>query len=397
MKFNNYELGDIIISFDHKRKPLSTIERTRLKGIYPYYGAQEIIDYIDDYIFEGKYILLAEDGENLRSRNKPLAKIVNGKFWLNNHAHIFQVKEGFDLEYVYYFVNNIDIEQYLTGTTQPKLNQANMNKMIMKLPSFENQKKISRILSTIDNKIEVNNQINDHLQKISQELYKKWFLKFDFPNEKGLPYRSSGGEMIDSEIGKIPKEWEVIYANECLEFERGIEPGSSNYLNKKTNETVNFYRVGDILGNCNTFIKSDIVNKKILSKQDVVVSFDGTVGRVAVGLEGSYSTGLRKIYNKNKKYNIYNSFIFEYFKSAEAQKILSQHARGTIILHASSAIDHFKFAYNKNIFESCKVFLDNNFLMILNIIEENKALIKLRDELLSKLITGEINLDKFEI
>lgn len=165
MEFKNLQLEDVIVLEDKKRKPLSTMDRSKRKGIYPYYGAQEIIDSIDDYIFDGKYILLAEDGENLKSRKKDLVKIVEGKFWLNNHAHIFKVKENVDLEYLYYYLLKLDLGEYITGSTQPKLNQENMNKIKIKLPELKIQRKISKILSNIDGKIKLNNEINNNLLK----------------------------------------------------------------------------------------------------------------------------------------------------------------------------------------------------------------------------------------
>ena len=163
MKFNNYQLGDLIICYDNKRKPLSAMQRETRKGSYPYYGAQEIIDLIDDFIFDGEYILLAEDGENLRSNVKPIANLVSGKFWLNNHAHIFQTNAKCVLEYLYYLLLNTDIKPYVTGTTQPKLNQSNMLKINLKIPNIYYQKQAVKILKDIDKKINLNMHTNDNL------------------------------------------------------------------------------------------------------------------------------------------------------------------------------------------------------------------------------------------
>ena len=163
MEYKYLQLGEIIILEDKKRKPLSTMERSTRKGIYPYYGAQEIIDFIDEYIFDGKYILLAEDGENLKTRKKDLVKIVEGKFWLNNHSHIFKVKDNVNLEYIYYYLLKLDLTEYITGSTQPKLSQENMKKINIKLPTVIIQQKISHMLSFIDKKIKINNEINNNL------------------------------------------------------------------------------------------------------------------------------------------------------------------------------------------------------------------------------------------
>lgn len=163
MKFKEYKLEEIINCFDNKRKPLSSLQRQKIKGIYPYYGAQEIIDYIDRYIFDGKYLILAEDGENLRSNVKPLVKLIDGKFWINNHAHIFQTNEKCKIEYLYYALLKTNIKPFITGTTQPKLNQSNMLKIRVKIPNVYNQNKIVKILETIDRKISNNTQTNNNL------------------------------------------------------------------------------------------------------------------------------------------------------------------------------------------------------------------------------------------
>lgn len=170
MKFKEYKLEEIINIEDNKRKPLSALQRKAIKGYYPYYGAQEIIDYINDYIFDGKYLLIAEDGENVRSQVKPLVKIVKGKFWLNNHAHIVTAKEGFSLEYIYYALLKYNFSAYITGTTQPKLNQLNLRNIILLCPEISYQNKIGKLLSIIDNKIKKNNNINDNLLEIGKIL-----------------------------------------------------------------------------------------------------------------------------------------------------------------------------------------------------------------------------------
>lgn len=218
MEYENLKLKDVILLEDKKRKPLSAMERNKRKGIYPYYGAQEIIDSIDDYIFDGKYILLAEDGENLKSRKKDLVKIVEGKFWLNNHAHIFKTKENVDLEYLYYYLLKMDLSEYITGSTQPKLNQDNMNKIQIKLPKLEIQKKISKILSDIDKKIDLNNEINNNLYEETAALYKVKFGGI----EQGY---KTVGEYI------IPKRGKNLLTRDAIEgsipvVAGGIEPSA---------------------------------------------------------------------------------------------------------------------------------------------------------------------------
>ncbi len=127
-------LNEITDCFDSKRIPLSSLERENRKGAYPYYGASGIIDFIDGYLFDGVYVLLSEDGENLRSRNTPIAFEASGKFWVNNHAHILQGKI-ITTELLLCFLQNVNVSHLLTGAVQPKLSQANMNLISMALPN----------------------------------------------------------------------------------------------------------------------------------------------------------------------------------------------------------------------------------------------------------------------
>jgi type I restriction enzyme, S subunit len=128
------KLGEITNNFDGKRIPISREIRAKRKGTYRYYGATEIVDYIDDYIFNGTYLLIGEDGANLVSKSRPLSFVVEGKFWVNNHAHVLQAKEDLVLKYLNLYFNSLNLAQFVSGSAQPKLTQANLNKVIIPLP-----------------------------------------------------------------------------------------------------------------------------------------------------------------------------------------------------------------------------------------------------------------------
>jgi type I restriction enzyme S subunit len=136
--------GDATNNFDGKRVPLSKDVRSKRKGKYRYYGATEIVDYIDDYLFDGKYLLIGEDGANLVSKSRDLAFIVNGQFWVNNHAHVLQTKDNLILEYLHYYFNSLNLAQFVTGTAQPKLNQGNLNKIQFPFLLFQPNKPLSQ-------------------------------------------------------------------------------------------------------------------------------------------------------------------------------------------------------------------------------------------------------------
>ena len=170
-----YRFSDITINFDSKRVPLSAKQREEHEGKYPYYGAQGIIDYIDDYIFDGKYLLIAEDGENLKSKKQKIAQLANGRYWVNNHAHIVQTNEKCLIEYLYYVFNITDISGYITGSAQPKLSQANLNAIEFEIPPIQQQKRIVAVLSTLDSKIELNQKISKNLERQAQAIFQLRF------------------------------------------------------------------------------------------------------------------------------------------------------------------------------------------------------------------------------
>lgn len=142
-------LGDVSICRDGQRIPLSKAEREPRRGVYPYYGASGIIDHIDDYIFEDNLLLVGEDGANLINRSTPIAFIANGQYWVNNHAHVLDAICDTSLKYLELYINAIDLKPYVTGTAQPKMNQAKMNSIVVAVPPLEEQVRIIECVSSL--------------------------------------------------------------------------------------------------------------------------------------------------------------------------------------------------------------------------------------------------------
>lgn len=183
MKYNKFRFDEITLNYDKKRIPLSAMERTKRQGAFRYFGAQGVIDYVDDYIFDGKYLLIAEDGENLKSKRQNIAQIVEGKFWVNNHAHIVQCNDKCILEYLAYLINGKDVSGYITGSAQPKLSQANLNAMEFDIPSIKEQQDILSILLPIEQKIRINKEINNNLEQQAKAIFSNEFLTLEIlPN-----------------------------------------------------------------------------------------------------------------------------------------------------------------------------------------------------------------------
>lgn len=155
------KLENVVEVLDYRRKPLSKMERDKMKNgniLYPYYGAAEIMDYIDDYLFDGEYILLGEDGTVRTDDGHPILQLATGKFWPNNHAHVLKAKEPFNNCFLWYYFKTSNIDEIVTGAVQPKINQANL----MSLPIYEYPteliKRFQNVANPLWNKIKSNRQ-----------------------------------------------------------------------------------------------------------------------------------------------------------------------------------------------------------------------------------------------
>lgn len=155
-------LPEICVNCDRQRKPVTKNERE--SGSYPYYGASGIVDYVADYIFDGEYLLVSEDGANLLARVTPIAFSISGKNWVNNHAHVLQFKTYEMRKYVEFYLNSIDLSRFISGGAQPKLNQENMNKIPIPMPSLDVIRGIVDILYRFDI------HSNDIISSISVEI-----------------------------------------------------------------------------------------------------------------------------------------------------------------------------------------------------------------------------------
>lgn len=141
-------LPDICENLDRRRKPVSASNRNF--GPYPYYGASGIVDYVSSYIFDGNYLLISEDGANLLARSTPIAFSISGKNWVNNHAHVLKFQNMFTQKYIEHYINMIDVSQYVSGGAQPKLNQENLNKILIPIPPLYEQQRIVSILDKFE-------------------------------------------------------------------------------------------------------------------------------------------------------------------------------------------------------------------------------------------------------
>lgn len=215
-------IGELTINLDAHRKPVK--ESDRKPGPYAYYGASGIVDHVDGYLFDGEHLLIAEDGENLRTRQTPIAFIANGKFWVNNHAHIIVGNEKASTRFLQYALLGTDISAYLTGAVMPKLTQGNLNRIQILCPPQKIQAQIVSTLGALDDRITLLRETNATLEAIAQAIFKSWFVDFD-PVRAKMEGRAPEGmdeatvalfpdSFEESELGPVPRGWQVVTIGE---------------------------------------------------------------------------------------------------------------------------------------------------------------------------------------
>ena len=265
MELKEYRFDEVTINFDKKRVPLSGAQREKRQGNFRYYGAQGVIDHIDDFIFDGTYLLIAEDGENLKSKKQNIAQVVEGQFWVNNHAHIVQGNELCNTRYLCYLLNSMDLSGYVTGSAQPKLSQANLNAVTLFLPSITVQERIVECLYLFDKKIAVNQKINDNLQQQAAAIFRSWFVDY-------VPFG-----------GTVPDEWKNVTLEDITTLvSRGITP---KYADDTGQIVINQKCIRNHMIDL-SFARSHrpkVINNKWLQFGDLLINStgDGTLGRAA--------------------------------------------------------------------------------------------------------------------
>ncbi|MGU8889833.1 restriction endonuclease subunit S [Clostridium perfringens] len=385
-EWNEYKFEELTINYNTKRIPLSSKKRLEKQGEFNYYGAQGIIDGIDEYIFEGEYLLIAEDGANLETRNQDIARLTkeNEKFWVNNHAHIVKSNEKSDIRYLKYFLNYSDISGYVTGSAQPKLNKANLNSIKIILPPLEEQKAIAKILSDLDEKIEVNNKINKNLEEMAQAIFKQWFVDFEFPNEEGKPYKSSGGEMVESELGMIPKGWEISKLGNYIELYDSKRIPLSKNEREKREKIYPYYGAASLM---------DFVDDYIFEGVYILMGEDGTVSDNLGYPILQYVWG--KFWVNNHAHvikgvlDISEEFIYILLKNTNVKQIITGAVQPKINQKNLREVN-IVMPVKKDIVKKYSDLVNKMFFKIRILTDENERLEKLRDTLLPKLMSGEI-------
>jgi len=390
------------------------------------YVDKKFLEIAKNYIINSGDVLISMTGSNVNQSNSMVGKVAyvdeNNPICLLNQrvGRLVLKNNSIELKYIFYFLSQKKIQYYLASNASGSANQANINASLiesLKIPykDYVTTKKIADILSVIDEKIEILQNINSTLEEMAKAIFKSWFVDFEIvkakangksENEIAKEFGISEeivklfpSELVDSEIGMIPKGWEIVYLKDELKFERGVEPGSKfyvenpSYLEISENDLVPFYRVKDLETKSNVYIPLQVSKNKIAKFGDILVSFDGTIGRVSAFLDGSYSSGIRKIYSEAYS----NAFIYFLIQSEYIQDLIKKYATGTTILHAGKSIDYLYLVKDFKVLKEYDKKIKSVFEIILNNIQQIQTLQNLRDTLLQKLINGELEVDGLNI
>jgi type I restriction enzyme, S subunit len=401
-------LEDLVDIYDSKRVPLSASQRSERKGPYPYYGAQSVIDHIDDYIFDGRYILVPEDGENLRSRKLPIAYFADGRFWVNNHAHIIKGKPGIANDrFVQGALESLDIGAFVTGAAQPKLSQAALRRIPVQVPCFEEQVAIGLVLESMDALIENNRRRIGLLEQMAQAIYREWFVKFRYPGHEQATF-------VESPLGPIPSDWRPV-ASGYLISEALLEIGDG-YRAKNSELTggpgdLPFARVANIGDGEISFDGCDFLplevktslRGKVARPGDSVISMKGTVGRSALvpKLSTPFVFSPQVSYWRSLDHSIVPpEFLYAWIRSDDF-KVQCSRVKGAtamadyvnlkdqrqMLLVLPSAVTLAGFVSKvAPLLESGSIFRS-----------KTKVLTQLRDMLLPKLVTGQIDVSSLDL
>ena len=280
-------LGEICLNHDSKRRPIS--KGNRIPGNIPYYGANGIQDYVDDYLFNGEYILVGEDGSVITEEGTPIVKWVHGKFWVNNHAHIFS--ENLNkalLKYVFYILQINKIKDLVRGVP-PKLTKESALSISLKIPHIKVQEEIVKILDSFTNLIDALNEELSLRQK-----------QFEYYREKLLTFDDKSINVNTTPLGEIGN---VCMCKRIMRNETNNEGG------------IPFYKIGTFGGIADSFISKDkfeeYKNKYNYPKLgDILISASGTIGKTVV-FDGkpSYYQDSNIVWIDNDETKVINSFL----------------------------------------------------------------------------------------
>ncbi len=382
LDYSNYPVIDNYLIKNQKYPDMSKVNR--------YIDRDDFDNFLRGYVMKNDVLItLVGNGiGNVTMVPSPNSVIIQNTLGLRTN------EKASNLFLYYSLLNNQEkIKNFDRGTSQPSIKKTDLFKFVLQLPPLNEQKAIAHILSTLDEKIETNNQINKTLEKMAQSIFKHWFVDFEFLNENGEPYKSSGGEMIESELGMIPKGWEVKSLDEIATMKNGV-----NYSREQEGNEIKVINVRDFDGSLvankskldSILLPERQINDYLLEQYDTVVVRSAKPGETLLIFDNNevvYSGFTIRVRSNEKLLKL---FIF--YSIRNAMRMLSNSSNGTVFKNLNQQIlGSLKVIVPKsNIVEIYNSLIIYLLELINEKIKEVDILSNLRDTLLPKLMSGEI-------
>ena len=359
---------------------------------------------LNNVIVEKNDILLNITGDSIARCTVVPEEILPAR--VNQHVSIIRCKNTEESKYVMYYLQYM--KKYLlqiskVGGTRNALTKEAIGKLPIKLSDDCN--KISKILDNIDQKIQINNQINQELEDMAKTLYDYWFVQFDFPDQNGKPYKSSGGKMVYTPELKreIPEGWKVEKLGELIQLERGVTYAKSDIVEKTTNDAIGVLRATNITGNVMdlndlVYLTKDKINNKQIIKQNetLIVMSSGSKEHLGKNAINYYEEviGFGAFCSKIVPQK-YSAYINTFLQSSEFKGYLLKQSMGTNInnLTNSDILDCRIILPNEEILDKFENMVEKNIKLISNNYIQNQELTQLRDWLLPMLMNGQVKVE----
>jgi type I restriction enzyme S subunit len=383
----------------------------RAKNIFQNYIDFSDVTFVDDKTFESvrsqckpinKDILFTNIGSQFGN-----AALVNANFPFLIAWNVLRIRPNTNLVDNKFLSNLLNyskprIKLLNASSTMPFVSGSVLDKLNFAIPKLEEQRAIAKILSDLDAKIELNQQMNKTLEEIAKAIFKQWFVDFEFPNEQGNPYKSFGGELIESELGLIPKGWEVGKLKDLGSIQPGFAFKSIDFVNAGVGliKIKNIDKSGTINLNFESYISNELFNKTpnkfYLDSGDVIIAMTGAeLGKT--GIIPRINNKLLLNQRVGKVVSNYKYLFYQYLNSDSLQSLFNgiasaSSAQGNISNTDIESVDVI-LPTNNHLLKLFEQSISDLYLRYIENLGENINLIQIRDTLLPKLMSGEIRVD----
>ena len=335
----------------------------------------------------------------------------DNRYLHNQRIGLISCNEYLNKDFAYYLFMTQTVRQQISrsasGTKVKHTSPEKIYEVQVYIPKIQTQRNIAKILTTLDQKIQINHQVNQELEAMAKTLYDYWFVQFDFPDQNGKPYKSSGGKMVyNPELKReIPEGWGVEKLGELIQLERGVTYAKSDIVEKTTNDAIGVLRATNITGNVMdlndlVYLTKDIINNKQIIKQNetLIVMSSGSKEHLGKNAINYYEEviGFGAFCSKIVPQK-YSAYINTFLQSSEFKGYLLKQSMGTNInnLTNSDILDCRIILPNEEILDKFENMVEKNIKLISNNYIQNQELTQLRDWLLPMLMNGQVKVENY--